>query len=71
MNLPLAFLKMCRKVGGRSKMADLTGELTGRGLLIKTLVLRRALRPQRLELLHHLGENLLADGFVEKHTACG
>ena len=43
MNLPLAFLKMCRHVGSRSKLADLSSELTGRGLLIKTLVLRRAL----------------------------
>ena len=43
MNLPLTFIKMCRKVGGRSKLDDLSSELTGRGLLIKTLVLRRAL----------------------------
>ena len=43
MNLPLIFIKMCRSVGSRSKIADLNSELTGRGLLIKTLVLRRAL----------------------------
>ena len=43
MNLPLAFLKMCRRVGGRSKLADLSSELSGRDLLIKSLVLRRAL----------------------------
>ena len=43
MNLPLAFLKMCRHVGSRSKLADLSSELSGRDLLIKTLVLRRAL----------------------------
>ena len=41
--MPLAFLKMCRRVGGRSKLADLSSELSGRGLLIKALVLRRAL----------------------------
>ena len=43
MNLPLAFLKMCRRVGGHSKLADLNSDLSGRGLLIKALVLRRAL----------------------------
>jgi acyl-[acyl-carrier-protein]-phospholipid O-acyltransferase/long-chain-fatty-acid--[acyl-carrier-protein] ligase len=43
MNLPLAFLKMCRRVGGRSTLADLSSDLSGRGLLIKALILRRAL----------------------------
>jgi acyl-[acyl-carrier-protein]-phospholipid O-acyltransferase/long-chain-fatty-acid--[acyl-carrier-protein] ligase len=43
MNLPVAFLKMCRQVGGRSKLADLSSEITGRQLLIKALVLRRIL----------------------------
>ena len=37
MNLPLAFLKMCRRVGGHSKLADLSSDLSGRGLLIKAL----------------------------------
>ena len=43
MNLPLAFLEMCRRVGGRSKLADLSSELSGSDLLLRTLILRRAL----------------------------
>ena len=43
MNLPVAFLKMCRQVGRRSKLADLSSEITGRDLLIRTLILRRLL----------------------------
>ena len=43
MNLPVAFLKMCRQVGRRSKLADLSSEITGRELLIRTLILRRLL----------------------------
>ncbi len=44
MNLPLEFIKQCRRRGGRSKVADSTGvDLSGRNLLIRTLVLRRLL----------------------------
>ncbi len=43
MNLPVAFLKRCRRCGGRSKIADLGTELSGRNLLIRTLILRRLL----------------------------
>ncbi len=43
--LPRRFLRMCRQQWRRSKMADSTGvELTGAGLLTRTLVLRRLLR---------------------------
>ncbi|MCE9548366.1 MAG: MFS transporter [Planctomycetia bacterium] len=45
MNLPKAFLKACRRAGGRSKVADSTGaNLSGRNLLMRTLILRRVLR---------------------------
>jgi acyl-[acyl-carrier-protein]-phospholipid O-acyltransferase/long-chain-fatty-acid--[acyl-carrier-protein] ligase len=44
MNLPLEFIKQCRRRGGRSKVADSTGtDLSGRNLLIRTLILRRLL----------------------------
>ncbi len=42
--LPRAFLRNCRRSMGRAKVADSTGvELTGAGLLTRTLVLRRLL----------------------------
>jgi acyl-[acyl-carrier-protein]-phospholipid O-acyltransferase/long-chain-fatty-acid--[acyl-carrier-protein] ligase len=42
--LPRAFLKMCRRSWGRDKVADSMGtKLTGGGLLLRTLVLRRIL----------------------------
>ncbi|MFP6669354.1 MAG: acyl-[ACP]--phospholipid O-acyltransferase, partial [Pirellulales bacterium] len=44
MNLPLEFIRECRRRGGRSKIADATDtDLSGRNLLIRTLVLRRLL----------------------------
>jgi acyl-[acyl-carrier-protein]-phospholipid O-acyltransferase / long-chain-fatty-acid--[acyl-carrier-protein] ligase len=43
--LPRKFLRMCRRCMGRAKVADSTGvELSGAGLLMKTLVFRRLLR---------------------------
>jgi acyl-[acyl-carrier-protein]-phospholipid O-acyltransferase/long-chain-fatty-acid--[acyl-carrier-protein] ligase len=44
MNIPLEFIRECRRRGSRSKIADTTGaDLSGRSLLIRTLVLRRLL----------------------------
>jgi acyl-[acyl-carrier-protein]-phospholipid O-acyltransferase / long-chain-fatty-acid--[acyl-carrier-protein] ligase len=44
LTLPRQFLRNCRRVGRRPKVADSTGaELTGNGLLVSTLVLRRIL----------------------------
>jgi acyl-[acyl-carrier-protein]-phospholipid O-acyltransferase/long-chain-fatty-acid--[acyl-carrier-protein] ligase len=44
LTLPRQFLRNCRRVGGRPKVADSTGAaLTGNGLLTSTLVLRRIL----------------------------
>ena len=43
MDLPVAFLKMCRRCARRSKIADLGTELSSRDFLIITLVLRRLL----------------------------
>ena len=42
--LPRQFLRNCRRVGNRLKVADSTGaELTGNDLLVRTLILRRLL----------------------------
>jgi acyl-[acyl-carrier-protein]-phospholipid O-acyltransferase/long-chain-fatty-acid--[acyl-carrier-protein] ligase len=44
MILPRQFLRNCRRVGSRLKVADSTGaELTGNDLLVRTLILRRLL----------------------------
>src|SRR5262249_9904705 len=44
LTLPRQFLRNCRKVGRRPKIADSTGAtLSGNGLLVSTLVLRRIL----------------------------
>jgi acyl-[acyl-carrier-protein]-phospholipid O-acyltransferase/long-chain-fatty-acid--[acyl-carrier-protein] ligase len=44
LTLPRQFLRNCRRVGRRAKIADSTGaELTGSGLLLRTLTLRRIL----------------------------
>ena len=43
--LPRQFLRMCRRRMRRPKVADSTGvELTGAGLLMRTLIVRRLLR---------------------------
>ena len=47
--LPRKFLRMCRRRMRRPKVADSTGvELTGAGLLMRTLILRRLLRREVL-----------------------
>ncbi len=47
--LPRRFLRMCRRRMGRPKVADSTGvELTGAGLLMRTLIFRRLLRREVL-----------------------
>lgn len=47
--LPRQFLRNCRNVGSRPKVADSTGAaLTGNGLLLSTLVARRILKRQVL-----------------------
>ena len=47
--LPRQFLRMCRRQMWRPKVADSTGmELTGAGLLMRTLLVRRLLRRQVL-----------------------
>ena len=44
LTLPRQFLRNCRRVGGRAKIADSTGaDFTGNQLLMRTLVLRRFL----------------------------
>ena len=46
---PRAFLRMCRRNSRRAKVADTTGlELTGAGLLLRTLIVRRLLRREVL-----------------------
>ncbi len=48
--LPRAFLRNCRRSMRREKIADSSGvELTGAGLLTRTLVLRRLLRRETLQ----------------------
>ena len=47
--LPRKFLRMCRRRMRQPKVADSTGvELTGAGLLMRTLILRRILRREVL-----------------------
>jgi acyl-[acyl-carrier-protein]-phospholipid O-acyltransferase / long-chain-fatty-acid--[acyl-carrier-protein] ligase len=49
LTLPRQFLRNCRRVGGRPKVSDSTGSaLTGNGLLLGTLVLRRILKREVL-----------------------
>lgn len=49
-NLPLAVIKSWRKSGSRVRVADSSGtELTGRSALMRTLILRRALRRECLD----------------------
>lgn len=50
MTLPRRFLRMCRRNLRHAKLADSTGvELTGAGMLTRTLILRRLLRRHVLE----------------------
>jgi acyl-[acyl-carrier-protein]-phospholipid O-acyltransferase/long-chain-fatty-acid--[acyl-carrier-protein] ligase len=43
--LPRVFLRACRRAGSRLKVADSMGtELSGHGLLMRTLILRRLLK---------------------------
>jgi acyl-[acyl-carrier-protein]-phospholipid O-acyltransferase / long-chain-fatty-acid--[acyl-carrier-protein] ligase len=50
LTLPRQFLRNCRRVGRQTKIADSTGaELTGNGLLLRTLTLRRLLLREVLQ----------------------